>query len=107
MKIHIRKKNKSVAYIKLTNIRYTGHLEIEYLYVDSEHRGNGYATKLIEKAKLKSNVLVGLIEPQSDSSLTYEQEKTWLERKGFKEVKRYDFGNCIKKVMMFRKALLH
>lgn len=101
MKLHIRRKGKSVAWISL--ISCLGGTEIEFLKVEQEYWGSGFATELINKAKKISGErnLVGLIEPISDSSLDYEQKKKWLIRQGFVEVKRYNLGNCIKKVMVF------
>jgi ribosomal protein S18 acetylase RimI-like enzyme len=105
MKLHIKRNKKSIAYISLVWLRHNGHLEIEYLRVEKEFRGQGLASKLLEKAKKialeKETVLVGLIDPHPDSSLTYEQEKQWMERRGFKQVKRYDFGGHYKRVMVF------
>lgn len=101
MKIHIRRKGKSVAWISL--IGCLGGIEIEFLKVQKEYWGNGFATELIKRAKKISGErnLVGLIEPIKDSSLDYDQKKQWLIRQGFKEVKKYDFGDCIKRVMVF------
>ncbi len=103
MKIHIRRNKKSVAWISLVPVKWNGHLEIEYLRVQKEYRGNGFATKLILKAKeeAKDTVLVGLIDPHPDSSMTYEQEREWLIRLGFIEKVKYDFGDCKKRVMLF------
>ena len=103
MKIHIRRNKKSIAYISLIPIKWNGHLEIEYLRVEKEYRGKGFATRLIgmAKKKAKDNALVGLIDPHPDSSMTYEQERDWLIRLGFKEQAKYDFGDCKKRVMLF------
>lgn len=78
MKLHIKKNNKSAAWISLKNLKHNGHIEIEYLRVEKDFRGNGYATELIERAKKialkKDTTLVGLVDPHPDSSLTKEQE---------------------------------
>lgn len=103
MKIHIRRNGKSIAYISLMPVQHNGHLEIEYLFVEKEFRGNGFATQLIDKAKekAKNTVLVGLIDPHPDSSMSYEQECEWLRRNGFIQKSKYDFGDCKKTVMLF------
>jgi len=101
MKIYIKRNGKLVAYISL--VRCLGGTEIEFLKVDKEYWGKGFATELLNKAKKVAgeNNLVALIEPIKDSSLNYEQKKEWLIRNGFKKVAKYNLGDCIKSVMVY------
>jgi N-acetylglutamate synthase-like GNAT family acetyltransferase len=102
MKIVIIKNKTIIAQATLVKVKCNGHYEIEYMSVTKEFRGNGFATKLLNKIKNRIKTpIVALIEPHPDSSMNYTQEKEWLERHGFKEVKKYWFGDCYKKVMLY------
>ncbi len=105
-KFEIKRNNKVVAYLKLSGLKYQGktkfdYQEIDYLWVEPEYRGKGLATKLLLKAKSIGTGLVCFVDPNPNSGLTYEQEKTWLIRNDFKEEK-FDINYKIRKVMAFR-----
>lgn len=99
------KLGKTVGFLELSFLK-NGDLEILYLWVSPEHRGNGFATRLLKRAikvaKSKNKYLVAFVEPHKDSSLTYAQELEWLKRHGFSSQSRYQFGERnFKPVMIY------
>lgn len=88
MKIRIQRSKKTVSEITLKECN--GSYEIHYIRTEPEHRGRGYASMLIERAKAKCGSLVALIDGDG-SGLTYEQMEVWYKRHGFKRI-RFDFG---------------
>lgn len=103
MKLYVTRNKKQVAWIWLSPC-HGGNIEVTFLRVEKEFWGSGFATQLVNRAKniAKDVALVALIEPIKDSSLDYDQKKAWLIRHGFKEQKRYFFGDCYKRVMIFK-----
>ena len=81
-------KNKEVI-AKMTLTRSWGDMEIAYVWVKPEHRGNGLASKLMKRAQAKFNSLVALVDPDG-SGLSHDQIEAWNKRHGFKKCK-YDF----------------
>ena len=71
--------------------------EIQMLKVNPLHRGKGIASELLELSKAHARkrglVLVGLVWPDSDGSMTHDQISQWLKRHGFK-FGWYDFNEA-------------
>lgn len=103
MKFKITRNKATVASLDLKHLG-GGDVEIAYVVTAAEHRGNGYATTLLQRAiayaKACEWTLVAVIAPERTSSLTYQQECDWLARYGFKHKARYDFGGYSKPVMI-------
>lgn len=96
MKLQIKRNNVVASEITITAVsRYLDEHEIKYIRTQPEYRGKGYASALIERAKLRCNSLVAFLDPDA-TGLTVEQMEAWYKRHGFKKI-RYDFGsyNCI------------
>lgn len=89
------------GYIELKEL-HNGDLEIEYIMVNENHRGEGVSNKLLDMAMDLGVNLVAYIEPHPKSSLTYEDEVKWLCRRGFVSVNDYNFGDCIRDVMFWK-----
>lgn len=68
----------------------SGDHEIAYIRTHLEHRGKGYASRLLEKAKTKYPVLVAFLEDDG-TGLTIDQMEEWYKRHGFKRTK-YNLG---------------
>jgi GNAT superfamily N-acetyltransferase len=102
MKVSIQRNGKQAAVIILN--RDGGSIEIDYLKVEPEFRGKGFATVLLNKAKVFAArhglELFGFVDPTRDSGLHYEQEIAWLKRHGFKS-RWHDYGGYRKRVMAF------
>lgn len=81
-----------------------GDWEIAYVKTDPLHRGKGFASILLKRAKAIADEvqipLIAFIDPDKSGGLTYEQEEEWLKRHGFKKEK-YDFGEYKKPVMIY------
>lgn len=97
-------RNKSViASLDLKHLG-CGDVEIAYVQVAPEHRGQKHATTLLKRAityaKACEWTLVAVIAPERNSGLTFEQEHDWFRRHGFKPMARYDFGGYRKPVMI-------
>lgn len=106
MKLKIKRSGIIASQLTLTKLK-NGNYEIEYVSTLREYRGNGFAGRLIEKAKKFADKeltsLVAFIEPHPASSLDYTQEVDWFIRKGFIRVKKYYFDEgCIKPVMLYK-----
>lgn len=109
MMLYTTYKNQKAGYCKL-HITALGDWEIEYLKIESEYRGLGLATKLLNRAKRvakRDNCnLVGFIDP-APNGLTKEQETEWLKRHGFEMQARYNLGDSTspiyREVMIWRK----
>ena len=84
------KRNGSVASEITIKFLPSGDHEIAYIRTAMEYRGQGLASKLIEKAKLKYPVLVAFLDDDG-TGLTVEQMEAWYKRHGFKRT-RYDLG---------------
>lgn len=103
MKLTIQRNGVVVARLVLKHIG-GGDYEIEWLRVDVDHRGKGFASRLVEKAKeivqRKGNALVGYLEPTD--GLTAEQMKSFLARHGFKHGwYQFDHGLPQQRVMIW------
>jgi ribosomal protein S18 acetylase RimI-like enzyme len=101
MKILSKRNGKTAGYLTLHK-RDHGDLEIAYIRIESEFRGLGIATQLLERAceiaDKDSRLLVAFVDPDG-TGLTVQQEQAWLKRHGFKNA-RYDFGDNVKWAMI-------
>ena len=106
MQISVKRNGTAVSTMDLKKL-HNGDIEIEYMNTLPEYRNQGFASLLLNKAKRiaeKSNtILVAFVEPNKSGGLTFQQETEWLERNGFKHLKRYDFGGYFKPVMIYHK----
>src|SRR3954464_4664780 len=105
MIIRAQKDRKNVGFLELTSLK-NGDLEIAYIWVSPDHRGNKFASKMLKQAitaaKKQNKNLVAYVEPHKDSSLNFEQEISWLTKYGFSLKSKYKFGERnLKPVMMY------
>jgi len=94
MILRVKRQKKNVAYCQLlqTNV---GDLEISYIHVDPEYRGQGIATQMLKRAqelaKRQQVDLVAFVDPDG-TGLTVDEENDWLKRHGFKHRRSYDLS---------------
>lgn len=83
---------EKVGYCRLLQTHY-GDLEIDYLKVEPDYRGQGIATSLLNRAKQVAEReqvwLVGFLDPDG-TGLTEAEERAWLMRHGFRRETGYD-----------------
>lgn len=91
MKLQIKRKGIVASEITITRVsRYLDEHEIKYIRTHKDYRGQGLASKLLDRARAKYSPLVAFLDDDG-SGLNYDQMEAWYKRHGFKKT-RYKFG---------------